>query len=156
MKRCWFPFNWEYFSLTQNERNLWTAIQLHQNLANSSAHFSRDYLDVQSYRPPQFGNAQGNYGTNHRFLAPGDIQICTSPSGFPARLFIYYGKIPDLPQNQKTCRHLMFTPRDEYYRQIRFLSKVFFFILCMGITKTLLFYLFIIFIITKTILLITY
>ena len=112
MKRCWFPFNWEYFSLAQNERNLWTAIQLHQNLANSSAHFSRDHPDVQSHRPPQFGNAQGNHGTNHRFLSPGDIQICTLPSGFPAPLFIYYGKIPDLPHNQKTCRHLMFTPSD--------------------------------------------
>ena len=52
MKRCWVPFNWEHFSLTQNEPNLWTAIQLHQNLANYSAQFSRDHLGVQSYRPP--------------------------------------------------------------------------------------------------------
>ena len=43
-----------------------------------------------------------------------------------------------------------------YFKTISLFSKVFFFILCMGITKTLLFYLFIIFIITKTILLITY
>lgn len=82
-------------------------------------------LGDQSHRSPQFHNAHRNYCTNHRFLAVGDIQISTLDSGFPASLFIYYGKMPDPPQDQKTCRHLIFTPNSEYYRQKWFLSEVF-------------------------------
>ena len=93
-------------------------------------------LGDQSYRSSQFHNAHRNYCTNHRFLALGDIQISTLHSGFPAPLFIYYGKMPDLPQDQKTCRHLIFTPNSEYYRQKWFLSKVFFkAIRCLSIFK---------------------